>query len=59
MNPKTTAGLLKEFHNRARNCGENLAAEAAWLAAADLLQDAIKQERHLQKKPAIKKAKRK
>ena len=58
MKPSTVAALEREFRNRASSCGANLAAEAAWLSAADLLTDAAKQDRYKEKKELAAKKRR-
>jgi hypothetical protein len=44
MKRSTILALQHEFRRRARAAGDNLAAEAAWHTAADLLADAAKQD---------------
>lgn len=46
MRISTVQALCNEYRRRALAAGDNLAAEAAWHAAADMLADAAKQDRH-------------
>lgn len=51
MSPAAIRSLVADYRRRAATCGENLSAETAWHLAADLLEDAAKQDRAASRNP--------